>query len=292
VAYLTPNAADFDGVCRVLVIPSGYSAIVMGALAELTLDWNWEASGDQTIAEATAAMEDMFDSAYEVNCMGDALNDLTDVTITNAARGDILTRKANDWDNENISDESIVARIAGGDVAPIPVAASRIVGRKSSGSIAALTAGEVNTILAAPAQVFPEAFYALWGQADIVAGNVFAWTSGTTTMMAGKWTQNPAALDDEVSFTAFLRAGTYLLSLRCNTGPSSGIAHFQIQGETDVNIDLYSSGSVADTLKTASVKFAADGLHKLAMKAHTKNASSTNYQIYGGYFWLIRTGAY
>lgn len=46
-----------------------------------------------------------------------------------------------------ITDESIVARIGGGNVGPVAVAAERIVGRKATGSLGALTATEVKTLL-------------------------------------------------------------------------------------------------------------------------------------------------
>jgi len=66
--YHTPTAADYDEVCRSLVIPAGYAAVVMGALDELTLSYNWEVVGDQSVAQAVAAMTDMIIAAYESEC--------------------------------------------------------------------------------------------------------------------------------------------------------------------------------------------------------------------------------
>ena len=67
-AYLTPDPADYDEVCRTLVIPAGYAAVVMGALDELTQIFNWEANGSETPDDAVAAMLDMIAAAYESEC--------------------------------------------------------------------------------------------------------------------------------------------------------------------------------------------------------------------------------
>jgi len=67
--YLTPDPADYNEVCRIVVIPAGYAAAVMGALDELCNDWAWEAQGD-TVADAVAKMNDMIQAAYESDgCM-------------------------------------------------------------------------------------------------------------------------------------------------------------------------------------------------------------------------------
>lgn len=65
--FLTPDPTDFDEVCRVLVIPAGYAAVVMGALHELTKPYNWQAVGD-TVDDAVALMEAMISAAYESDC--------------------------------------------------------------------------------------------------------------------------------------------------------------------------------------------------------------------------------
>lgn len=64
---ITPNAADFNEVCRVLTIPAGYAASVMGALFELTYPYRWEVGGD-SIEDAIDAIAAMIDAAYESEC--------------------------------------------------------------------------------------------------------------------------------------------------------------------------------------------------------------------------------
>lgn len=65
--FITPDAADFNEVCRVLTIPAGYAAVVMGALFELTYGYRWEVGGD-SIEDAIDKMSAMIDAAYESDC--------------------------------------------------------------------------------------------------------------------------------------------------------------------------------------------------------------------------------
>jgi hypothetical protein len=67
VNFVTPDPADFDAVCRVLIIPAGYAPCVMGALAELAKPYRWKVGVD-SIDDAVTKMADMIDSAYESDC--------------------------------------------------------------------------------------------------------------------------------------------------------------------------------------------------------------------------------
>jgi hypothetical protein len=60
-AWLTPDTAGDGTVCRPLSIPNdiGYLAAVTGALSLLGEEWNWQAEGAVTPAEAAQAMRDM-----------------------------------------------------------------------------------------------------------------------------------------------------------------------------------------------------------------------------------------
>lgn len=58
-AWLTPETATGDFVCRRLSIPVELLGAVTGALQELTFEHNWEAFGAVTPADAAALMLDM-----------------------------------------------------------------------------------------------------------------------------------------------------------------------------------------------------------------------------------------
>lgn len=68
-AWLTPDAVDEgDLICHPLLIPRVFSPMIMGALWELTQDYNWEESGAVTIADATQWMTALLVSANETEC--------------------------------------------------------------------------------------------------------------------------------------------------------------------------------------------------------------------------------
>lgn len=61
-AWLTPETATGDLVCRRFSIPAEMLGAVTGALQELSFEHNWEAFGAVTPAEAAALMLEMLDT--------------------------------------------------------------------------------------------------------------------------------------------------------------------------------------------------------------------------------------
>jgi len=61
--YLTPETLPADTICRVLFIPNSvdWLAQVIGAIQQLTFDYNWTPYGAVTPEEAADAMAQMFD---------------------------------------------------------------------------------------------------------------------------------------------------------------------------------------------------------------------------------------
>ncbi len=80
-----------------------------------------------------------------------SLDDLTDVTITGSGgagvQGSILRKGASVWEDEIIADESVVARVGGGDVAYVTMGESTFLARLASGSIVAATVAQIKTLL-------------------------------------------------------------------------------------------------------------------------------------------------
>lgn len=68
--YLTPSELPEDNTCRVLLIPDNYEwdAIVYGALSELAKDYNWEAYGAVTVAQAVTTTQAMLDGYAASSC--------------------------------------------------------------------------------------------------------------------------------------------------------------------------------------------------------------------------------
>lgn len=71
-AWLTPDSIPEDDDCRPLFIPnnSDWLAIVSGAILELTREWNWEAFGSVTPAQAAERMQTMMQQYYDEGCGG------------------------------------------------------------------------------------------------------------------------------------------------------------------------------------------------------------------------------
>lgn len=70
-AWLTPNTAPSDFICRRLLIPNqeDFLAIVSGCLLALTRDYNFEAFGTSTPQETAEAFRIMFDEfSLDGNC--------------------------------------------------------------------------------------------------------------------------------------------------------------------------------------------------------------------------------
>jgi len=70
--YLTPDETPAEVVCRSFNVPDyfGWDAILIGALTELTKDYNWELYGSTTVAEAIAVVNGIiaqYDASICVN---------------------------------------------------------------------------------------------------------------------------------------------------------------------------------------------------------------------------------
>jgi hypothetical protein len=76
VPYLTPDTAPGTSRCRVLLIPDDktWLALVMGALSELTHEYNWEEFGTASIADTVDKFHEML-QAFE-DCETCAMSDL------------------------------------------------------------------------------------------------------------------------------------------------------------------------------------------------------------------------
>jgi hypothetical protein len=91
------------------------------------------------LAERTTTLED-----GEVH----DLDDLTDVVVTSATQGDILTRNGTQFVNQNIGTNEVVMRSGSGDVDGLAMPASSILARLASGDIVAATVAQIKTLLA------------------------------------------------------------------------------------------------------------------------------------------------
>lgn len=103
------------------------------------------------------------------------------------------------------------------------------------------------------------------------------------------WQTAPADANDGDTFTfsGYLAAGTYILSVLGNTYSTRGMLDWYID-ETRVTAyqDWYSAAAVYNVIKTASITVPTSGYHVLRGKVNSKNAASTDYVISLTKVWL------
>lgn len=124
-----------------------------------------------------------------------------------------------------------------------------------------------------------------------VVQGTWAYSNGATYYGAG-YMQNSAtrAVNDEITYQAFLAAGTYVLELVCYTGATCGIVTLSIDGSAATTIDMYSAGGTQNVNKrSGGFAVAAGGLKTLSFKMASKNASATYYEAFFSGIILRRT---
>lgn len=138
-----------------------------------------------------------------------------------------------------------------------------------------------NPTVSLSTSVFPTR-YTFWPHTDtVVAGNalVGATPSGSGTLFS-YWTQSTPALNDERTNGCMLRAGTYTMTFWYYRISSAAVMTVYIDGVSQGTLDMYNAVAAANSVATMSVTVVGDGYHKITLKATSKNASSTNYNMF------------
>lgn len=148
-----------------------------------------------------------------------------------------------------------------------------------------------------PATVLAEEFE-ISGLTKAVSNTNFSTFSQLSTAFLGGHRVSDGSQNAEVVFAVPipLRGGTWTLALVTGTFATAGIA--TIAGSADAvtftditTIDCYSASTVAAVRSEAVGVTVPEGTKYIRVKAATKNASSTNYQIRVGALYGVRTGA-
>jgi hypothetical protein len=85
------------------------------------------------------------------------------------------------------------------------------------------------------------------------------------------------AVNDSITGSFSLEAGTYTLKIWGSTAATRGIYTIYIDGVSQGTQDWYAAATTVNTEKTTSVTIASSGYHHLEIRCETKNASSSNY---------------
>jgi hypothetical protein len=127
----------------------------------------------------------------------------------------------------------------------------------------------------------------------VVSGNNPIWVSDTTQSGAGYWRQSAAALNDELSYSVALPAGTYHVEAMTTKGGGSGIMTIKWNGNTVSTHDLYNATAVVNfRVVSSSFNVLIPGVYAFGIKAASKNAASSGYLLSVSWYQFIRTANY
>jgi hypothetical protein len=134
--------------------------------------------------------------------------------------------------------------------------------------------------------------WSFWHDESVVlAGNALATTMDGLARYASHSRQSPVADGDTFAQQFVLDVGAYTLSVLGVTLATNGRVDWYIDDVKVVSLqDWYSSGSVYNVVKTATVAVASSGRHVLKAIVNGKNASSSAYSLYLTKFWLNQAG--
>lgn len=127
----------------------------------------------------------------------------------------------------------------------------------------------------------------------VVSGTAMVWVSNTGQAGAGYYHQSTPAVNNQVSYSVSLPVGTYIIELLAVKNNSSAIMSLIFDGSTVATYDLYNAAGVFNFRDfTTGFNITTPGVHTFSIKAGSKNASSTNYDMLLSWFQFIRTGEY
>lgn len=94
----------------------------------------------------------------------------------------------------------------------------------------------------------------------------------------GSWLANSSnANGDNVSYKAYMAAGTYTLKVVAVTSPEQGIVDYKIDGVEVASFDWYSAGTIRNVIKTQGFVIAEAGVKTIQVIINGKNGSSIGY---------------
>jgi len=113
---------------------------------------------------------------------------------------------------------------------------------------------------------------------SVIAGT---WTpSYNTSAYDNLYTYSAGAINEEISWKAYIGAGTWKITMAFRYLTGAGIATFSINGTDVGTIDTYGAGGTYNNLGTISaINIPASGFYNINIKMATKNGSATNYQL-------------
>lgn len=130
-----------------------------------------------------------------------------------------------------------------------------------------------------------------WGQPKSNVGN-FARTQDSASLGGGYNSNATGVLNDQYVWDVLLDSGTWAIDLIYRSGPARAIATIYLDSTSVGSVDMYAASNTSNVVATVSgISVASVGNYSLKLKAESKNASSTAYNMTFHLIILRRTGA-
>lgn len=116
---------------------------------------------------------------------------------------------------------------------------------------------------------------------DAVVGTL-SWVSLTTQPQGGYWTFATPAINNSLRWDQIpMKQGYWICEMLVVTNTNMGIAELSLDGDVFASVDLYSAAAAVNVKKVTSsfiINWDTE-FSNFKIRMHTKNASSSNYQI-------------
>lgn len=151
-----------------------------------------------------------------------------------------------------------------------------------SGSVTINTGGSAGVGGGGHVTILPLSYNAI-GQGDWATWN------NASSFMPHYLSQITPANSDNITYNAYLEAGTYTLMLIYHKNTTGGIMDIDIDGTEVGSVDQYGSLSWNNRYVVTGISITASGIKPIRLRMDGKNASSSSYKGWIVYFALWRT---
>ncbi len=115
---------------------------------------------------------------------------------------------------------------------------------------------------------------------DSIGQGTWVYAQDSPTMFNGIFYPSSAANLDNITYKAFLAAGTYTIRLVSSTNTANGIIDIDIDGAEVASFDTYAASLIKNVLFTDTGNVVATpGVKSIKMRVDGKNGSSSGYTI-------------
>lgn len=136
--------------------------------------------------------------------------------------------------------------------------------------------------------IYPKQFHTFGQVGKVIAGNTLIGVALAGALYGGYTKMTTPAISQEWEIEVLLAKGIWNFWYMCISNNSSADIRFRLNGANTTNINSwYSSGQVLNIVQpiNADQTILTDGIHTVGFKAETKQAASSNYNMWIQAVW-------